>query len=54
MVFLIKLLVFFIKNMIAIGKLGGTEGIDEYLASLEQLLSGFAGGEDDAPEGADA
>ncbi len=51
MVFLIKMLVFFIKNMIAIGKLGGMEGLDEYLASLEQLLSGLAGGEDEAAEG---
>ena len=54
MVFLIKLLVFFIKNMIAIGKLGGTEGLDEYLASLEQLLSGIAGGDDESVEGEDA
>ena len=55
MVAIIKMLVLFIKNLIAVGKFGGQEGVDEYLGTLESLWSSisalFGGAEEETTEG---
>ena len=39
---IIKLLVFFIKNIIAVGKFGGAEGVSEYMGTLEGLWNSIS------------